>query len=123
MLKPLLILAGTVSLFLGIIGIFIPGLPTTPFILLTAGLYVRSSPTLYKKVANNRITGQILKAKSSEIKVRARNLAISIMWLMIIFTSVFFFENNVVVIILIVAGIAGTIFKLKYFRRQKDKEL
>lgn len=123
MLKPLLILAGTVSLFLGIIGIFIPGLPTTPFILLTAGLYIRSSPTLYNKVANNRITGQILTAKSSEIKVRARNLAILIMWLMIIITSLFVFENIVAVIILIVAGIAGTIFKLKYFRQQKDKKL
>jgi len=122
MLKPLLILAGTVSLFLGIIGIFVPGLPTTPFILLTAGLYVRSSPALYNKVANNRITGQFLTAQSSEIKVRTRNMAISIMWLMIIFASVFVFENIAAVIILIVAGIAGTIFKLKYFRRQKDKE-
>lgn len=122
MLKPLLILAGTVSLFLGIIGIFVPGLPTTPFILLTAGLYVRSSPALYNKVANNRITGQFLTAQSSEIKVRTRNMAISIMWLMIIFVSVFVFENIAAVIILIVAGIAGTIFKLKYFRRQKDKE-
>ena len=122
MLKPLLILAGTVSLFLGIIGIFVPGLPSTPFILLTAGLYVRSSPTLYNKVASNRLTGQFLTAKSSEIKVRARNLAISIMWLMIIFTSVFVFESIAAVIILIVAGIAGTIFKRKYFRRQKDKE-
>jgi hypothetical protein len=122
MLKPFLILAGTVSLFLGIIGIFVPGLPSTPFILLTAGLYVRSSPALYNKLANNRITGQILKSPSNEIKVRARNMAISIMWLMIIFTSVFVFENIAAVIILIVAGIAGTIFKLKYFRRQKDKE-
>ncbi|MFO8055489.1 MAG: DUF454 family protein, partial [Bacteroidales bacterium] len=42
----LFIFLGTVSLFLGVLGIILPGLPTTPFLLLTAALYVKSSDKL-----------------------------------------------------------------------------
>ncbi|HPJ06354.1 MAG TPA: DUF454 family protein, partial [Bacteroidales bacterium] len=46
MKRILLISGGTASLIMGIIGIFIPVLPTTPFMILSAGLYVKSSPAL-----------------------------------------------------------------------------
>ena len=47
LIKVLLIVLGTLSLCVGIIGIVVPGLPTTPFVLLTAGLYIKSSDKLY----------------------------------------------------------------------------
>ena len=48
--KVILIALGTLSLCIGIIGIIVPGLPTTPFILLTAGLYINSSDRSYQKL-------------------------------------------------------------------------
>lgn len=55
--KCLLICAGTLSLALGIIGAFMPVLPTTPFLLLTAYCYMRSSNRLYNWLINHRVFG------------------------------------------------------------------
>jgi uncharacterized protein len=55
--KVILIALGTLSLCIGIIGIIVPGLPTTPFVLLTAGLYIKCSDKLYQKFIANRFIG------------------------------------------------------------------
>ena len=57
MIKFLLIFLGTISLILGITGIFVPGMPTTPFLLLTAGCYVKSSDKLYNYLIKNKLIG------------------------------------------------------------------
>ena len=46
---------------LGIAGIFLPLLPTTPFLLLAAACYVRSSPRLYRWLMNHRWTGEYIR--------------------------------------------------------------
>jgi len=55
--RKLLIIAGTISTAIGIIGIFVPILPTTPFLLLAAACYLRSSPRFYHWLVNNRFFG------------------------------------------------------------------
>jgi len=50
-------IAGIVSLFLGVIGIVLPILPTTPFLLLAAFCFDRSSPALHNWLVNHKLFG------------------------------------------------------------------
>jgi uncharacterized membrane protein YbaN (DUF454 family) len=55
------IVAGTFFLVIGLIGIAIPLLPTTPFLLLAAACYLRGSRRMYDWLLGNRIFGRYLK--------------------------------------------------------------
>ena len=57
----LLIGAGTFFFGMAILGVFVPLLPSTPFVLLSAACYVRSSETLYQKLQSNRWTGPAIR--------------------------------------------------------------
>ncbi len=56
--RAILVVVGTVSLALGIAGVFLPLLPTTPFILLAAACYARSSRRFYDWLVTNRLFGR-----------------------------------------------------------------
>jgi uncharacterized membrane protein YbaN (DUF454 family) len=56
----LLTLLGVLSLLLGIIGIVVPLLPTTPFVLLAAALFARSSPRFHHWLLNQRHFGPMI---------------------------------------------------------------
>lgn len=60
MKKALLTLAGVAALLLGIIGIALPGLPTTPFVLLAAYCFSRTSPKLHGWLRRNRLFGGMI---------------------------------------------------------------
>lgn len=58
--RALLIFLGTVLLVIGLIGLFLPVVPTTPFILLAAACYARGSSRFYHWLVGNRLFGPIV---------------------------------------------------------------
>lgn len=54
------IFCGILSLIIGILGIILPLLPTTPFVLLAAALFAKSSKTLYNYLISNKYFGSII---------------------------------------------------------------
>jgi len=109
--KVILIVLGTLSLCVGIIGIVVPGLPTTPFLLLTAGLYVKSSDRLYQKLLSSRIAGPyILEFQTKKGMTKRTKLhAIGTMWVMITISCLFFITPDSLKIVILIIGLAGTI--------------
>ena len=58
--KYVLIFIGSISLALGIVGVFIPVLPTTPFLLLSSFCYIHSSKRLYNWLINHKVFGEYI---------------------------------------------------------------
>lgn len=58
--RALLIGVGSISLAFGVVGIFVPLLPTTPFLLLAAACYARSSDRLYRWLLGQPSLGPII---------------------------------------------------------------
>ena len=81
--KVLLIILGSISLALGVIGIFVPLLPTTPLLLLAAALYFRSSPKLYDWLLNHPRLGTYIRnfREHRAIPLRVKIVSVSLVWL------------------------------------------
>lgn len=60
-LRVTLVILGTVFVVIGVIGIFLPVLPTTPFMLLAAACYAKSSRRFYNWIMNNKVFGPIIR--------------------------------------------------------------
>ena len=81
-MKILFAILGCIALALGIVGIFLPLLPTTPFLLLAAALWVRSSPRLYAWLLSHRCFGEYIRnfRENRAIPLRAKVFSIVLMW-------------------------------------------
>ncbi|NVD98842.1 YbaN family protein [Massilia sp. BJB1822] len=81
-MRILLITIGCISVALGILGAFLPLLPTTPFLLLASACFARSSTRLHNRLRNDPTFGKFLSdyEDGRGIPLRGKILAIGMMW-------------------------------------------
>lgn len=98
----LFIVFGTLFLIIGAIGVFIPVLPTTPFLLLAAACYLRGSERLHRWMINNSVFGEFVRnyMEGRGIRLRQKIFTILFLWLMIIF-SIFYVVDSFLLRILV----------------------
>ena len=115
-MKYLLIILGTVSLVLGVIGIFRPLLPTTPFLLLSAALYVRSSEYLYNWLIRQKYLGTYIRnfREHKAIPLRAKIISVTLVWVTLLYCAINISENIILSIILLTLAIAVSWHILSY---------
>ena len=122
-----LIITGSFFTGLGILGIFLPLLPTTPFLLIAAACYIRSSEKFYNWLINNKWLGNYIKnyieGKGFPLKVKV--LSISLLWITIGYSVVFVVHIFLIRVILILIAIGVTIHilsirSLKQRKRDDD---
>lgn len=122
MKKAFLISCGSLSLGLGIIGIILPLLPTTPFLLLSAACYARSSQKLYHWLIENKYVGSYIKHyhAGKGIPLKAKIIAVSVLWLSLSFTICFVVPLVVIKVLLAMIGayITWFILKQKTFKKR-----
>jgi uncharacterized membrane protein YbaN (DUF454 family) len=122
--RALFFVAGTVSLALGSIGIVLPILPTTPFLLLAVACYCRSSKRMTRWVLTNKYFGSYIRRykEGKGIPIKTKIVALAALWITIGY-SAFFIVNRwwIVQLILFVIAIAVSthLIKLPTYRENK----
>ncbi len=113
-IRPLLVTFGTIFVGLGIVGIFVPVLPTTPFLLLAAACYARSSPRFYHWLLYNRWFGNYIRnyRQRKGIPLKVKVLTITLLWVTIGVSAIFAVQSLVVRIILVLIAIGVSIHVL-----------
>ena len=106
-----LIVAGFLCIFLGILGIFLPVLPTTPFLLLAAVCFMRSSPRFYHWLLNNRWFGEYIRSyrEGRGVSLAHKITSISLLWLTIGASACFFVQQVWLKVVLIIIATGVTI--------------
>lgn len=105
MRKALLIGLGWVSVALAAIGVVLPLLPTTPFLLLSAFCFARSSERFHAYLYNHRVFGAYLRNyESGQMSIRHKIRTLSIMWIGILVSAALINKPIVWVVFIIIAS-------------------
>lgn len=114
MLKQLFLITGTVSMGLGFVGLFLPVLPTTPFVLLSLYLFSKGHPEKVQEVLNNpRYKPYINDYISIEgIPLKAKIRALIVLWTSILFSIIFFIQIFYLRIIVLTSASLVTLYVL-----------
>ena len=109
-LRIILLIAGVIAVVLGAIGVFVPGLPTTPLVLLASWCFYRSSPRLQAWLLQSFLGRYIREYQTKGgVTTRKRVYIILLMALMVAISTIFFISSLAVRIVVWSAGLIGCI--------------
>ncbi|MEG1378301.1 MAG: YbaN family protein [Bacteroidales bacterium] len=123
MKKILYIIGGCLAVTLGIIGIFVPGLPTTPFLLLASWLFYHSSERLHRKLNASWLGKYIRRYNNKEgVSLTTKLTSIACMTTMISISIIFFLNDTKTRLLVAGLGVIGICSILFAVPNQKKKE-
>lgn len=114
--KTVILVIGFICLALGILGIVVPLLPTTPFLLLAAACFFRASDRLYQWLINHKLFGLYIRnyREYKAIPLKMKISSIVLLWITITFSILYVVDSTAMKIILALIGIGVTIHILHY---------
>ena len=106
--RGLLLLAGTFCVGLGIAGLFLPVLPTTPFLLLAAACYARASRRFHDRLLGNPVCGPLIREwqQYRSIPYRTKLTAMALMSVTLATSILLFVRGPVWQVVLAILGLA-----------------
>ncbi len=111
---------------LGVVGIAVPILPTTPFLLLAAACYVRGSDRMYNGLLNNRILGEYIRSyrEGRGLPARMKALTLLLLWITIGYSVSWVIDILWVRVILLIIAAAVTvhILSIRTYRKSPGAE-
>ena len=118
--KIMYIVCGTLAVMCGVVGIFVPGIPTTPFMLLALWFYSHSWFAMHNRLANSRFVKKHI--NKNGVSLKSKILTILMMITMVSFSTYLYWGNNIISFSLIGLGVTGLFFMCKHIKIDKTKK-
>lgn len=118
LVRGLLIVAGFGFVALGVIGIFVPVMPTTIFLILAASCFIRSSDKFYKWLIGNRYFGKFILNYREKRGITRKSKLISIVFLWLTISISIYFVNLLwvrILLLLIAGGVTWHILAIRTY--------
>jgi uncharacterized membrane protein YbaN (DUF454 family) len=127
--RTLWFIAGTICVVLGSIGIVLPILPTTPFLLAAAACYYKSSERMHRWLLNNKWFGEYIRnyKEGKGLPMKTKITALTVLWITIVFSTVFMLPRLLpamlvlpmqLIMIAVAVAVSTHILKLPTFKKK-----
>lgn len=120
-MKILLNVIGIIAVVLAILGVFLPLLPTTPFLLLASACFVRSSERMHRWLLGNSLFGEYLRniEEKRGIPLKGKVMTLALLWVSLAF-SIYTVRPLLLkgMLVAIGAGVSAWILRMKTLKRE-----
>ena len=127
--RTLWFIAGTICVVLGAIGMVLPILPTTPFLLAAAACYYKSSERMHRWLLNNKWFGEYIRnyTEGKGLTIKTKITALTVLWITIVFSTVFMLDRLLppllvlpmqLIMIAVAIAVSAHILRLPTFKKK-----